>query len=102
MNKTLPRATVSGYTNHIPVVNLPDPNDRHVVAAGIAAGASVIVTWNLRHFSTKELKKFGLLKENPDAFLSSIYDEVPDLMTGSLGERSPKSHSESCFSFDLY
>jgi hypothetical protein len=50
--------------------NLPDPNDRHVVAAGIAAGASIILTWNLRHFPAKELKKFGLRRETPDALLS--------------------------------
>lgn len=52
-------AMVNGYEEQIPIVNLPDPNDRHVVAAGITAGASIILTWNLRHFPAKELKKFG-------------------------------------------
>jgi hypothetical protein len=84
MNEALPTAMVSGYEGYIPAVNLPDPNDRHVVAAGIAAGASVILTWNLRHFPAKELKKFGLRKESPDAFLSGLYDEIPDLMIASL------------------
>jgi hypothetical protein len=50
MNDALPTAMVSGYEHHVPEVNLPDPNDRHVVAAGITAGASIILTWNLRHF----------------------------------------------------
>jgi hypothetical protein len=50
----------------------------------IAASASIILTWNLRHFPAKELKKFGLRKETPDAFLCSLYDEVPDLMISSL------------------
>jgi hypothetical protein len=84
LNEALPTAMVNGYADNIPLVNLPDPDDRHVVAAGIAAGASVILTWNLRHFPKKNLKKFGLLRENPDSFLSGIYDEVPDLITGSL------------------
>jgi hypothetical protein len=84
MNEALPTATVNGYQEHIPIVNLPDPNDRHVVAAGIAASASVILTWNLRHFPAKELKRFGLRKETPDAFLCGLYDQVPDLVTGSL------------------
>jgi hypothetical protein len=75
---------VSGYEDHVAAVNLPDPNDRHVVAAGIAAGASIILTWNVRHFPAKELRKFSLRKETPDAFLSGLYDEVPDLMIGSL------------------
>jgi PIN domain len=84
MDEALPTAMVNEYEHHIPALDLPDPNDRHVVAAGIAAGASVILTWNLRHFPAKELKKFGLRKETPDAFLSGLYDEVPDLMIGSL------------------
>lgn len=84
MNEALPAATVSEYEGHIPTVNLPDLNDRHVIAAGIAAGASVILTWNLRHFPAKELKKFGLRRETPDAFLSRLYDEIPDLMIASL------------------
>ncbi|WP_407181084.1 PIN domain-containing protein [Bradyrhizobium sp. STM 3562] len=84
MNEALPTAMVSGHEDHIPAVNLPDPNDRHVVGAGIAAGASVILTWNLRHFPAKELKKFGLRRETPDAFLSGLYDEIPDLMIAFL------------------
>jgi predicted nucleic acid-binding protein len=84
MNEALPRALVSGYENHISLVNLPDPNDRHVVAAGIAAGASIILTWNVRDFPAKELKKLGLRRETPDVFLSGLYDKVPDLTISSL------------------
>jgi hypothetical protein len=53
-----PLAIVVGYEDHIEAVGLPDPNDRHIVAAGIAAGAAVILTWNLRHFSAAALKRF--------------------------------------------
>ena len=53
MDDALPKAMVSGYENHISKVNLPDRNDRHVVAAGIAAEASIILTWNLRHFQRR-------------------------------------------------
>ena len=84
MDEAVPTAMVSRYEDHIPTVNLPDPKDRHVVAVGIAAGASTIVTWNVRHFPVKELKKFGLRRETPDAFLARLYDQVPELMIGSL------------------
>jgi PIN domain len=84
MNEALPTATVTGYEKHVLALNLPDPNDRHVVAAGIAAGASVILTFNLRHFPVQELRRFGLRRQTPDAFLPRLYDEVPALTIASL------------------
>jgi hypothetical protein len=47
MNSALPGATVSGYAELIPTLELPDPDDRHVAAAAITARAQVILTWNL-------------------------------------------------------
>ena len=84
MNAALPSASVDGYQEHVPKVTLPDPDDRHVVAAGIASSASIILTWNLRHFPMRELKKFGLRRETPDAFVSGLYDKVPSLVIDSL------------------
>src|SRR6516165_9159728 len=72
VNDALPMAMVTGYADRVAAVNLPDPDDRHVVAAGIAAGATLILTWNLRDFPVKELQKFGLLRETPDTFLSDL------------------------------
>ena len=66
MNDALPVATVGGYAELIPAVNLPDPHDRHVVAADIAAGASVILTWNLRDIQVTVLKTHGLCARTPD------------------------------------
>lgn len=84
MNEALPTAMVSGYEKHIAMVTLPDPDDRHVVAAAIAARASLILTWNLRHFPENELKKFDLRRMDPDEFLSGLFDKAPDLVIGSL------------------
>lgn len=84
MNDAVPTATVTGYEGFIPAVTLPDPDDRHVVAAGIAAGASVILTWNLRDFPASALKKLGLRRQTPDALLANLFDKAPDLMIGSL------------------
>jgi hypothetical protein len=75
---------VSGYEKHIPMVTLPDPDYRHVVAAAIAAKASVVLTRNLRHFPENELKKFGLRRMDPDELLSGLFDKAPDLVIGSL------------------
>src|ERR1700685_1733841 len=60
MNAVLPGAMVEGYRSWIPSVVLPDADDRHVVAAGKVADASLIVTWNLRDFPAAELRRHGL------------------------------------------
>ncbi|MBB3149789.1 hypothetical protein FHS21_006243 [Phyllobacterium trifolii] len=78
MNAVLPDATVSGYENLIPGIALPDPDDRHVVAAAIRAGASQIVTWNVRDFPSKELSKHGLARKTPDQFLIDLYSQWPE------------------------
>lgn len=46
MNKAVRDCLVSGYEPLIEGLKLPDPDDRHVLAAGIKAGAQVIVTRN--------------------------------------------------------
>ena len=43
MNENMPDATVTGYEKLIPSLVLPDTNDRHVLAAAVHGGASVIV-----------------------------------------------------------
>jgi hypothetical protein len=47
MNQALDGANVTGYESIIDGLMLPDPDDRHVLAAAIRAGAQVIVTDNL-------------------------------------------------------
>jgi hypothetical protein len=55
-----------------------------VVAAAIAAKATLILTWNLRHFPARVLKARGLVRQTPDAFLTDLYDQVPQLLLASL------------------
>ena len=85
MNAALPDATVTGYEAHLTKIVLPDAADRHLVAAAIAAGASVILTWNLRDFPIGELKKHGLIRQTPDGLLTELYDQAPDVVRASLG-----------------
>ncbi|MBK1635616.1 RSP_2648 family PIN domain-containing protein [Rhodovulum adriaticum] len=52
---------------------LPDDNDRHVLAAGIAGSADVIVTFNARDFPRHLLAEEGLRRDGPDAFLMEFW-----------------------------
>lgn len=60
---------VTGYERLIDAVTLPDPDDRHVLAAAIRARAQVIVTANLRHFPRKELRHWDIDPKSPDDFV---------------------------------
>jgi hypothetical protein len=84
MNAAVPAARAAGYEALVPSIALPDPGDRHVVAAAVKAGARVIVTWNLRDFPLTELRRHGLRKETPDAFLTDLHDRLPDVIVAAV------------------
>src|SRR5258708_1528769 len=60
---------VPEYESLIPTLALPDTNDRHILAAAIAAQAPVIVTFNLSDFPETALAPYGIRALHPDAFL---------------------------------
>lgn len=77
MNEALRDARVTGFEYLIDELELPDPNDRHVLAAAIHARASVIVTANLKDFPVDVLAPHGLAAQHPDTFLSNRFDDNP-------------------------
>lgn len=77
MDRHAPRAKVAGYEELIDGLSLPDPDDRHVLAAAIRAGASLIVTFNLRDFPADTLRPHGVAAEHPDAFVAGRFDADP-------------------------
>jgi predicted nucleic acid-binding protein len=68
---------VEGYESLIPGVILPDPNDRHVLAAAIHARAEVIVTVNLKDFPRAVLSQFKIEAQQPDDFVLRLIDLAP-------------------------
>jgi len=68
---------VSGFDELEPVITLPDADDRHVVAAAIKAGASIIVTFNLRDFPAAEVARHGLVAMHPDLFALELLSRNP-------------------------
>lgn len=66
---------------------IPDPNDRHVLAAAIMARANTIVTQNTKHFPKKCLESFGVLCQNADDFLVHQYHLCPQLVLDKLDDQ---------------
>ena len=60
---------VMGYEPLIDTLELPDPDDRHVMAAAIRARAQVIVTENLVDFPSSVLSKWDIEAKSPDDFI---------------------------------
>lgn len=74
MDRAIPDGLVEGYEYLIAGLNLPDPDDRHVLAAAIRCGASVIVTFNQRDFPIEALAPFGIESQHPDEFVDNLFD----------------------------
>jgi hypothetical protein len=72
MDSHIHDALVEGYEHWIASLTLPDMDDRHVLAAAIHGGATIIVTMNLRDFPASTLAAFGITPEHPDTFLSRL------------------------------
>ena len=59
-------------------LSLPDPDDRHVLAAAIASRAATIVTFNLRDFPDEVLAVHDVRAVHPDEFLQERLDAMPE------------------------
>lgn len=77
MDKHAMDALVVDYEDLIPGLHLPDPGDRHVLAAAIRGRADVIVTMNLKDFPEAILESFGIEAQHPDEFILHLLGLSP-------------------------
>ena len=78
MNRNADRSVVTDYEHWIPGISLPDPDDRHVLAAAIESESSWIVTFNQRHFPASALSAYGVEAILPDTFLCKLFEDNPN------------------------
>ncbi len=80
MDAHIDDAVVEGYDHLIEQLTLPDPDDRHVFAAAIHCGASVIVTVNLKDFPATALEERHVKAQHPDSFLLDLIEKDTELV----------------------
>lgn len=83
--RSFPEAQVHGYENLIPALT-NDKKDRHILAAAISGGCTVILTFNLKHFRTEHLAPFGIVAVHPEDYLVTLYELEPKQVIAVMGE----------------
>lgn len=84
MRDTFDDALVENWPEVSAGLDLPDNDDRHVLAAAIAGSAQSIVTFNLKDFPSNRLEPHGVEARNPDEFLLDQLDLHPGLAIQTL------------------
>lgn len=87
MDTCFEEALIDGYECLEKGLDLPDPNDTHVVAAAIKGGADAIVTTNLKDFPKEILAHHNLEAIHPDDFIRYQYDLNPSGFLQAIGNQ---------------
>lgn len=90
MNNAFPDAEVTGYHKLIVALELPDPNDNHVLAASIRCKADVIITFNLKDFPRNYLNTYNIEAQHPDTFINNLIDLEPGLSLKALVDQASR------------
>lgn len=83
MNEHVYDAVIEDYEDLIEILDLPDPSDRHVLAAAIKGKCDLIVTSNLKDFPKKSLDRWGIEAQHPDDFLWHLMDLHPEIVANA-------------------
>lgn len=62
---------MTNYEKLASSIELPDPDDQHVVATAIVSHADAIVSFNIKDFPQAVLLPYGLEVQHPDEFVTS-------------------------------
>jgi predicted nucleic acid-binding protein len=77
MNAAIPDALVEDFEQLEQALVLPDPDDRHVLAAAVKGKAQVIITKNLRDFPAQTTQAFEIEVMHPDVFVHHLLHLEP-------------------------
>jgi predicted nucleic acid-binding protein len=95
MRTFFPEATVEVPDNlSDALVCIPDPNDRHVLAAAIRGKADAILTLNRRHFPETCLQQYDVERMSPDEFLVAQFHLNPEAVLDKLDAQASAIRNE--------
>jgi predicted nucleic acid-binding protein len=84
VNRSVPDCLVTDFEAIEASLELPDPNDRHVLAAALKAQADLIITFNGKDFPEAVLDPLGLRASHPDEFLMTMLDSAPTIFAQAV------------------
>jgi hypothetical protein len=85
MNEAFPEAIIENYEDLVPALKLPDADDRHVLAAAVRGGASLIVTENVADFPATVLSHYDIEARTADEFTLDALEHYPGDVVSALG-----------------
>ncbi len=94
MAATFPSAGVTPDPAVEQALDLPDPADAHVLAGAIAAGAGVLLTFNMRDFPARRLAAHGITPRHPDGFLWELYSDAPEVVGSAIRQAAAVAGAE--------
>ncbi len=80
-----PEAEIRDYEGLMPSLSINE-KDRHVLAAAIRGGCQLILTFNMRHFSSDFIAPHSIEASHPQDYLLVLYEMEPKLVVACLGE----------------
>lgn len=101
MSTTFEDACVVDWEHLEARIELPDPEDRHVVAAAIRGRADCIVTANLRDFPVSVLAELDIEVTHPDDFLINQFDLAPRIVLDVIRDQSDRAVNPMLTPMDL-
>ena len=101
MDAAVPDCLVTGYEDLVDTLVLPDPGDRHVLAAAIRVSADVIFTFNVKDFPDAVAGPYGIHTKTPDDFILDLESLHPTTLLDAV--LADKAHYQNPpLTFDAY